>query len=167
MKKVIIIGSPGAGKSTFARKLRDVTGLPLYHLDLIWHRPDRTNVTRDEFDARLYEIMARDEWIIDGNYSRTIEARLKCCDTVFLLDFPLDVCMSGAMSRIGQKRDDLPWVENEFDPEFRQWIEDFPRDTLPKIYSLIERYKENKDVVIFRTRDEADAYIETYYKSCI
>ncbi len=162
MKKVIIIGSPGAGKSTFARKLRDVIGLPLYHLDLIWHLPDKTNVAREEFDARLQEILNRGEWIIDGNYTRTIEARLKCCDTVFLLDMPLDVCISGAMSRVGKRHDDLPWVEDEFDPEFRQWIEDFPRDTLPKIYSLIEQYKADKDVVIFKSRDEADAYIESF-----
>ena len=48
-KKVIIIGSPGSGKSTFARKLRDITGLPLHYLDMIWHRPDKTTVSKEEF----------------------------------------------------------------------------------------------------------------------
>ena len=86
MKRAIVIGSPGAGKSTFARRLRDVTGLPLYYLDLIWHLPDRTNISREEFDARLRQILEKDEWIIDGNYSRTIEPRLAACDTAFLLD---------------------------------------------------------------------------------
>lgn len=92
MQKVIIIGSSGAGKSTFARKLRDKSGLPLYYLDLLWHRPDRTTVSNEVFDAQLKELLSRDKWIIDGNYQRTLSVRLDACDTVFLLDFPLDVC---------------------------------------------------------------------------
>lgn len=74
--KAIVIGSPGAGKSTFSRKLRDMTGLPLYHLDMIWHRPNQTTVSKQEFDERLREILEKDCWIIDGNYSRTLELRL-------------------------------------------------------------------------------------------
>jgi len=81
MRKVIVIGSPGAGKSTFARKLRDQAGLPLHYLDMIWHRPDKTNITREEFDARVADILRTDAWIIDGNYGRTLEMRLKSCDT--------------------------------------------------------------------------------------
>ena len=81
MKRVIVLGSPGAGKSTFARKLRDRTGLPLYYLDKIWHLPDRTHISREAFDEKLADILKTDQWIIDGNYRRTIEMRLKCCDT--------------------------------------------------------------------------------------
>ena len=81
MKKVLILGCPGAGKSTFARKLRDKTGLPLYYLDMIWHKPDRTTITKQEFDAKLSEIIKQEEWIIDGNYGRTLEMRFKECDT--------------------------------------------------------------------------------------
>lgn len=77
MKKVILIGSPGAGKSTFGRRLRDITGLPLYYLDQLWHRPDKTTVSREEFDRRLREILLNDQWILDGNYQRTLEVRLK------------------------------------------------------------------------------------------
>ena len=95
MLKVMIIGCPGAGKSTFARELKDKTGLPLYHLDMIWHKPDRTNISKKEFDAKLAEIVRRDRWIIDGNYQRTLELRLKECDTVFLMDYPLDICLLG------------------------------------------------------------------------
>lgn len=68
MKKVIVIGSPGAGKSTFARRLRDCTGLPLYYLDMIWHRPDRTTLSREEFERKIREKTAEDSWILDGNY---------------------------------------------------------------------------------------------------
>ena len=63
MKKIIIIGSPGAGKSTFARKLRDKTGLPLYYLDMLWHLPDRTTVTTEEFDAKLAAIMETEAYL--------------------------------------------------------------------------------------------------------
>lgn len=158
-KKVIVIGSPGAGKSTFARKLRDCSGLPLYYLDMVWHKPDQTNISREEFDRKLGELLEKEKWIIDGNYLRTLEIRLDACDTVFLLDFPLEICLSGVQSRIGQKREDLPWIESGFDSEFRQWILDFPQAQLPCIYELLEKYRKTKDIVIFRSREEADAYI--------
>ena len=159
MRKVMIIGSPGAGKSTFARRLHDVTGLPLYHLDMLWHKPDRTNIPKEEFDVRLGEIVRKDRWIIDGNYQRTLEMRLKECDTVFLLDYPLSVCLEGARSRIGQKRDDLPWLETEFDEGFREWITGFPKDELPQIYELLGKYKGEKEIVIFRSREEAEDFL--------
>ena len=133
MQRAIVIGCPGAGKSTFARKLRARTGLPLYYLDMLWHRPDRTNVSRQAFDAALSAILATDRWIIDGNYQRTLEMRLQACDTVFFLDYPLPLCLAGAQERIGTKREDMPWVETEFDPEFKQWIEEFPKTQLPDI----------------------------------
>jgi len=159
MQRAMIIGCPGAGKSTFARKLRDITGLPLYYLDMLWHKPDRTNISREEFDRRLKEIVGRDRWIIDGNYDRTMEIRIRECDTVFLLDFPLEVCLAGAGSRIGTKREDLPWLETELDPEFRQWIVDFEKEKLPFIYELLEKYREHKDVFIFKSREETEQYL--------
>lgn len=160
MLKIIVIGCPGAGKSTFARKLRDVTGLPLYYLDMLWHKPDQTNISREEFDIRLYEMVKTDRWIIDGNYLRTLEMRLNECDTVFFMDYPLEICLEGAASRIGKKREDLPWIETEFDEEFRQWIVDFSKDQLPQIYELLEKYQDGKNIIIFKSREEADDYIE-------
>jgi adenylate kinase family enzyme len=160
MKKIIIIGPSGAGKSTFARKLRDVTGLPLYYLDMLWHRPDRTTVSREEFDERLLEILREDSWIIDGNFARTLEMRMEFCDTVFLLDYPVDVCLSGVESRIGTKREDMPWIENEFDPEFKKWILDFPEKTMPSIYEKLKRCGNGKNIIIFRSRGEAADYLE-------
>lgn len=158
MLKVLIIGSPGAGKSTFARKLRDVTGLPLYYLDMLWHKPDGTTISQKAFDIRLNEILKKDCWIIDGNYQRTLEMRLKACDTVFLLDFALELCLSGAKSRVGTKREDLPWIETEIDAEFEQSIIDFPQKQLPQIYDLLKKYQSNKKIVIFKSREEIERY---------
>lgn len=159
MLKVIVIGCPGAGKSTFARKLRDITNIPLYYLDMLWHKEDRTNISKEEFDALLNEIIKKEKWIIDGNYQRTLEMRLKECDTVFLLDFPLKVCLSSARSRIGKKREDMPWIESEFDDEFKQWIIDFPQKQLPEIYKLLNKYQKNKNIIIFKSRKEANDYL--------
>ena len=73
MLKIIIIGSPGAGKSTFARKLRDTTGIPLYYLDMLWHKPDQTTISREEFDAKLNKILK--QFLIKNNYVDIIEYR--------------------------------------------------------------------------------------------
>lgn len=160
MRKVIVIGCPGSGKTTFAEKLNKCTGLPVYYLDAVWHKPDKTHITREEFDKRISEIFVTDEWIIDGNYKRTIEMRLKECDTVFLFDLPTDVCLQGAAERVGKERYEMPWIETEFDPEFRRFIEDFPNDTLPYIYRLLEKYNKDKEIIIFHSRKQADKFIE-------
>ncbi len=159
MKRVMIIGSPGAGKSVFARRLHELTGLPLYHLDSIWHKPDRTNISREEFDARLDAILAEEEWIVDGNYRRTIEKRLAVCDTVILMDYPTEVCLSGAAARVGTRHPDLPWVETELNEEFRQYILRFREEETPRIYELIGRYLEGRKVVVFHDREESEAFL--------
>lgn len=159
MKKIIVIGCPGAGKSTFARALSIRTGIPLFYLDMIWHKEDRTNISRDQFDQRLGRIMFEDSWIIDGNYQRTMEWRIKECDTVFLLDFPTDVCLEGAQNRIGKAREDLPWVEETLDEDFKMFIETFSDEVLTKIYYLLEIYKD-KNIIVFNSREDVNSYIE-------
>lgn len=159
MKKVIVLGCPGSGKTTFAEKLNPCTGLPLYYLDAIWHKPDKTHISREEYDERLSEIFDTPEWIIDGNYRRTIEVRLQHCDTVFLFDLPTETCIQGATARLGKGRYDMPWIDTELDPKFKQEIENFPVKVLPEIYELIEKYKAGRQVIIFKSRAQADEYL--------
>lgn len=159
MKKVMIIGCPGSGKSTFARKLHEKTGLPLFYLDMLYHRPDRTTVSAQEFDEQLQKILQQEEWIIDGNYIRTIADRLAACDTVFWLDYPLEICLQGIEARFGQPRPDMPWVETERDEEFMNFIYEFTQTTRPKIIKLLAESKEKK-IIVFYSRKEAEEYWE-------
>ena len=161
MKKIIVIGCPGSGKTTFAEKLRDKTGMPLFYLDAIWHRPDRTHISREEFDAHLSDILALNSYIIDGNYSRTIEIRIAACDTVFLFDLPTEICIDGALSRLGSKRSDMPWTDTELDPKLKTEIEEFRQKNLPVIYELIDKHKDGKNVVVFKSREEADKFLDS------
>ncbi|MDH6363805.1 adenylate kinase family enzyme [Enterococcus sp. PF1-24] len=159
MMKVIVIGCPGAGKSTFSRKLREQTDMPLHYLDRLWHNDDRTTVSEAEFDQDLTAILQQENWILDGNYLRTLELRLQACDTVFFLDYPVEVCLAGVETRIGKDREDLPWVETEFEAEFKQWILDFAKDQRPQICQLLDKYQATKNIFIFKTREAATAYL--------
>ncbi|MDE7281857.1 MAG: adenylate kinase [Ruminiclostridium sp.] len=159
MKKVIIIGCPGAGKSYFAKKLRSITGIPLYHLDMIWHKPDKTHISRPEFDEALKRIFSEDKWIMDGDFSRTMEMRMQACDTIILFDIPYEVCLQGIRERAGTKRDDMPWETAETDDVFLNEVKKYIPEQLPKVYQLLDKYKHNKEVIVFKTREEAEKWL--------
>ncbi len=156
--RVAVIGCPGSGKSTFSRSLRDKTGLPLYHLDAIYWNADRTTLPKEEFRAVQREIIGRDCWIIDGNYGSTMEWRVAACDLLVFLDYPTEVCLEGVRARQGQRRSDMPWVEDGEDEEFMEFIRAFKNESRPKIFDLIGQYPD-KTVVTFRSREEADGYL--------
>ncbi len=158
MNKTAVLGGSGSGKSTFAIKLSAVTGLPLYHLDNLFWNKDKTHVSREVFDRRLDVVLSYDRYIVDGEYSRTIEKRIAAADTLFYFDIPLEDRLSGASARVGTVHPDLPWVEEELDPEFEKWIRDYDTDQRPVTLALLEKYKE-KNIIIFKSREEADNYI--------
>ena len=159
MQKVMIIGCPGSGKTTFAEKLNKITGLPLYHLDAIWHKPDKTHIAREDFDKRIVEIFATPQWIIDGNYASTMELRMQACDTVIFLDYPLDVCLNGIEERKGKARSDMPWIEpSEDDGEFIEFIKNYNSQSRPKVMELLDRYS-HKNIIVFSTRTQAEDFL--------
>ena len=160
MKRIMIIGCPGSGKSTFARGLAEKTGLPLYYLDMMYWNPDRTTKPKEEFRADLREKVKLPEWIIDGNYNSTLELRMEACDTVIFLDFPAEVCLAGIEERRGKPRPDMPWVETEPDLEFIEFIRKYNEESRPKVIDLLEKYCE-KEIIIFKSRAEADEYLRS------
>ena len=156
--KILILGCPGSGKSTFARALAARTGLPLVHLDNVWWRADGTHITRDEFDLALSELLRGEQWIMDGDYSRTYEVRVRAADTVIFLDYPEEVCMAGIIARVGQKRPDIPWTESALDPELVALVQNYARDDRPQVLSLLQKYPD-KQALIFTSRQEADRWL--------
>ena len=160
MKRIMIIGCPGSGKSTFARALEAKIGLPLHYLDMMYWNPDRTIKPKEEFRAKLKETVSLPEWIIDGNYGSTLEVRMEACDTVIFLDYSAEVCLSGVEERRGKPRPDMPWVETEPDLEFIEFIKKYNEESRPRVIELLEKYKE-KNIIIFKSRDEADEYLRS------
>ena len=157
-ERILVLGCSGSGKSTFARKLQAATGLPLIHLDNVWWNADRTHIPRDEFDRRLEALLAGERWIIDGDYSRTYEVRLRSCDTVIFLDYPEETCMAGIVARVGQDRPDMPWTEATLDPELVAQVQNYRRDNRPTVYALLPKYPE-KRALIFTDRAQADRWL--------
>ena len=159
MKKIMVIGCPGSGKSTFSRALHEKTGIPIFHLDMMYWNPDRTTVDKTVFCRQLSEVVKKNEWIIDGNYKSTIELRMQFCDTVIFLDYPVDICLNGVKERRGKKRSDMPWVEeDEEDPAFIEFIKNYNAQCKPKIAELIGKYSD-KEIYVFSDRKEADAFL--------
>jgi len=163
MKKIIVIGSPGAGKSTFSRALAEKTGLPLHHLDRLWWNPGWVESEKEVFDKRLAEILTTERWIIDGNFNRTLPMRLDACDTVFYLDYPRRVCIRGVLSRVRKNRgisrpDMADGCPERFDMEFLRFVWGFNRQNRKRYHALLADC--GKEVHILRSRKDAEQYLE-------
>ena len=160
MKKIMVIGCPGSGKSTFSRALHQITGIRLFHLDMMYWNSDRTTVEKAVFRKRLSDAIQQNEWIIDGNYGSTIELRLQACDTVIFLDYLLEICLDGIRERRGKVRSDMPWIEkeNEEDAEFIEFIKSYNTQSRPQIMDLLKLYSD-KNIFIFTNRTEADEFL--------
>ena len=158
MKRVIVIGCPGSGKSTVSRALHNKTGIPLYHLDMMYWNADKTTVEKSVFLERLSAVLETDEWIIDGNYGSTMELRMAACDTVIFLDYPLDVCLDGIKERRGKPRSDMPWIETEEDAEFIEFIRNYNEQQKPKVLELFKKYSD-KSIIILESREQANAFL--------
>ena len=160
MKKVIVIGCAGSGKSVFSRSFASVTDLPLYHLDNIWWREDGTTVQRADFDAAIGEILEKDEWIIDGNYRRTMERRMDACDTVIFFDLPVEVCIEGIKARKGKERPDMPWKDapEDDDEEFMEFVRSYNKTHRPHVMELLAKYSD-KNIVVFKSRVESETFL--------
>ncbi len=161
-RKILVVGCPGGGKSTFSRALAMEIGLPLYHLDMLNWRPDRTTVSREELDRQIAAILETEYWIIDGNYGRTQECRMDSADLVFFFDLPAEVCLAGVTARCGKVRPDMPWVEapgESPDEEFLRSVRDFSSAPRENILARLAA-RPHLPVVTFRSHAEVDVYLE-------
>lgn len=163
-KKIIIIGCPGSGKSYFSKHLAKITNLPLYHLDMLYWKPNWVSTPREEFNKTVNLIMDKDEWIIDGNFNGTLEHRFKKASLVYFLDLPTEVCLESVKMRLGIKRDDFPhFLEETEDLEFNNSIKEFKDTGRLTILSLIKKYPD-RTVIIFTSRDEVNSYLYSIEK---
>ena len=167
MNRILIIGNAGSGKSTFAGKLAQKTGLPLVHLDKIWWCGHWEHISREEFDKLLQEELDKSQWIIDGNFNRTLPHRLSYCDTVFFFDLPRFVCLWGVTQRIfqnrGKTRKDMGGdCPERFDKQ--KWslyrnILTFNHQHRKDYYRLLAG-ADHANVVVFRSRRQAEKFLK-------
>ena len=160
MKKIIVIGCPGSGKSTFSAALHKITGIELFHLDMMYWNANKTTVDKTVFRELLQSAMQNEEWIIDGNYGSTMEMRMQECDTVFFLDYPAAICLEGVRERMGKPRADMPWIETEEDSEFFDFIKKYNSESRPKVIELLNKFSDRK-IYIFKNRNQAEDFLNS------
>jgi adenylate kinase family enzyme len=169
MKRIVVIGCSGSGKSTFSRKLQQVTGNPLHHLDKLFWLPDwelRSDVEQDRIQK---ERIKEDNWIIDGNYQRSLPIRLERADTVFFFDYPRRLCLYRALKRIVSNRkrtrpDMGEGCPERFDWEFMKFIWNFNKNNRPGLIALLDQAPDGTKVQHFRRPREAADYLRALEK---
>jgi adenylate kinase family enzyme len=164
MRRVLVIGIPGAGKSTFVRKLADKAGLPLIHLDAAFWRPGWTLTPRSEWRARVAELVAGDLWITEGNYANSLDLRLPRADSVLWFDYPTLKCLRRVLWRVastyGRVRPDMaPGCPERFDWEFLRYVWRFNRDERPKTVAALAKFGAHLDPVVFRRDGEVTRFL--------
>ncbi|MEH7387185.1 topology modulation protein [Bacillus sp. JJ1521] len=166
MKKIMVIGiSSGVGKSTFAGKLGNKIGIDVYHLDSYFWKPGWVEASYEEFTAAQEEILSKDSWIIDGNYSGTFELRAKQADTIIYLEIPRYQCLFRVLKRyfthIGKKRPDLGCTE-KIDWEFIKFIWTTYKPRIDKMQERLNRLSQDNTVIILRGKKEINDFIKKH-----
>lgn len=165
MKKILVIGSGGSGKSTFATRLGELLGIKVIHLDQLHWLPGWVEPSKADWAATVETLINGDAWVMDGNYSGTLERRLAACDTVVFLDLPTLVCLWRVLKRLARYRnksrpDMAEGCREHFDLKFLLWVWSYRRRTRPKIVKLLNQY-EGKNVVWLRSSAEVNRYLQT------
>ena len=157
MKRVIIIGCGGAGKSTLARQLGALTGIPVIHLDKLFWKPGWVERTAEEFDPMVQEEMDKDTWIMDGNFNRTMPQRVQRCDTVIYMDFSRMACLLGVLKRVlttyGTVRPDMgEGCPERIDLDFLKWVWNYNQNKRESNYRLLNEATHAETIVLKNRR---------------
>jgi adenylate kinase family enzyme len=166
-KRIMIIGSGGAGKSAVARELGDLLALPVIHLDAEHWQPGWVETPKEEWQRKVEALAQRDCWIIDGNYGGTMHIRLAAADTVLFLDYPWHLCLWRVLKRFisyhGKSRPDIgPGCPEGFHWAFLRWVcVDFPRRSRPRILQLLEQHKDGRRIIVHRSPRETRRFLAT------
>ena len=165
LHRILIIGSGGAGKSTFAKELGAIVGLPVIHLDQAYWRTGWEKPSKEEWAATVDKLVAQHEWIMDGNFGGTLPQRIKRADAIILLDVSRWVCLWRVVKRIvkyrGRHRPDMPpGCQERFDLEFIRWIWNYPSKSRPAKLALLSATGPDQRVVILRSAREARHFLD-------
>lgn len=157
MRRILVLGSGGAGKTTFAKQLSEKTGLPVIHLDSHFWNSGWVETPRDRWIPMVIELSERPEWIMDGNYSGTIDIRMKYADTVIFLDYSRFTCTLGVLKRVirhwGLVRDDMPdGCPERLSFDFMKWIWNYSSRSRPRIAGALQKAPSSVAVHIVRNR---------------
>ncbi|MCL2514071.1 MAG: topology modulation protein [Oscillospiraceae bacterium] len=165
--KIILVGSGGSGKSWLSKRIAEIVGYPLYHLDVEHWKPGWVMPPKEERAAWQREIMSGEKWIIDGNYHSTLELRFAAADLIVFLDINRVICLISAIKRQGKKRSDLPdYLEEKLFSkdffEFLKWIWGYPKNSekgQKTIMDLHEKYPE-KEFLRIKSRKSVNKLIK-------
>ena len=157
MERIMIIGCGGSGKSTLARQLGEKLNLPVVHLDKLFWKPGWVESAKEEIDAKIMEELCKPQWIMDGNYNRTLPRRLRYCDTVIYLDFSRFACLMGVAKRIittyGKVRPDMgEGCPERFDLDFLKWVWNFNKNKREEYYRLLNETEGIEKIVLKNRR---------------
>ncbi|MEH1976627.1 MAG: DNA topology modulation protein [Nostoc sp.] len=165
MKKILIIGSGGAGKSTLARELGNILGLEVIHLDAWYWNPGWIETPKTAWQSIIQDLTLRESWIMDGNYGGTLDLRLSVADTVIFLDFPRILCLWRAIKRrfmyAGQSRPDMASdCPERLNWEFLKYIWSYPITRRPGILEKLSQVILNQQVIILREPIEVREFLQ-------
>ena len=165
MKRVLVVGSGGSGKSTFARRLGERLRLEVIHLDKIYWHAGWVETPKEEWVRKVDELCGGEFWVMDGNYSGTLDRRLDACDTVVFLDLPRSVCLRRVLKRTLMYRNSARPDMAEGCPErlswkFLHWIWTYPTTSRLKVLRLLEGHSAGKRIVRLRNAAEVESFLE-------
>jgi adenylate kinase family enzyme len=164
MNRILVIGSGGAGKSTFANRLGKILNIEVIHLDSLYWNPSWVEPPKQEWRKTIEHVIKRESWIMDGNYSGTLDLRFEACDTVIFLDIARMVCLWRVIKRAVEYRnktrpDMAEGCPERFDLEFILWVWNYKKRTKPKIVRKLNETSHNKKVIWVRSDTEAERFL--------